>query len=110
GSEQVAHDLYAAGYTTPQLFASMQWQSFSTLRDLVAALDPNFFGPSEALVDRGWSLLPLLVDSGMIPQTEGVELAFAINHSQSAIVVRAPSYLDRSHVRRCYSGVCGDDR
>jgi len=109
-SEQVAHELYAAGYTTPELFASMQWQSFSTLRDLVAALDPNFFGPSEPLADTGWSLLPLLVEPAVVPQTEGIELTFPIDHSQSAIVVRAVSYLDRSHARRCYSAACDDER
>ena len=109
-SEQVAHELYAAGYTTPELFASMQWQSFSTLRDLVLALKPNFFGPSAPFPDTGWSLLPLLVDPAVVPRTEGVELTVPVSHSQSAIVVRAPSYLDRSHPRRCHSAACDDER
>src|SRR5436305_13985111 len=87
----------------------MRYLSDCTVLVLLSAMNQYIFGTSSTFADTGWSLLPLLVDPAVVPRTEGVELTVPLSHSQSAIVVRAPSYLDRSHPRRCHSAACDDE-
>ena len=106
-AERLADDLYESGFTFPRLWAALQRQSPGTVEYTMAILDPNLFHQPEPVVDAGWSLLALMVEPAVVARTAGVVLTFPINATRSAIVVRAPSYLDRTHVRTCYSSVCG---
>jgi hypothetical protein len=106
--EKLANSLYDLGLTFPQLLASLQAQSPGTIEPVIATLDPNLFGQWERAADPGRSLLALMVEAAVVPRTEGLVLTFPIDRSRSAIVVGAPSYLDRTHLRTCYSVACGE--
>jgi hypothetical protein len=105
-SETLANGLYETGYTFSQVLAALQRQSPGTVENTIAILDPDFFGPPTPVVDAGWSLLALMVDPSVAARSEDVVLSFPISRSRSAIVVRAPSYLDRTRLRTCYSVAC----
>lgn len=107
-SERLARGLYEAGYTFEELAASLQRHAPLTFDGVVAMLDPRFFSERQPVTNPGWSLLALMVQPAAIARTEGVVLSFPISRTRSAIVVRAPSYLDRTRVRRCYLKSCGE--
>jgi hypothetical protein len=108
-AEELANGLYKSGFTFPQLMASIQGQSAGPIQSMIAILDPNLFADPGPVRETGWSLLPLMVEPAEVARTEGVVLTFAVSRSRSAIVVRAPSYLDRTHVRTCYATECGGE-
>jgi hypothetical protein len=107
-AEKVAQDLYKSGLTFPQLMASMQRQFPGAIEHVVAMLDPQFFDEQRSVGDDRSSLLALMVEPAAVARTEGVALTFPISAWRSALVVRAPSYLDRTRVRTCYTATCGE--
>ena len=110
-SEALANGLYDKGMTFSQLMGALDEQSFGVfgaLDYMVAHLDPNLFGAPQPAVNPGWSLLALLLEPAAVARTQGVVLTFPVMASRAAVVVQAPSYLDRTRVRTC-STACGGE-
>ncbi len=106
-SEKVVRGLYESGLTFPQIMASLQGQSpEATIQSMVASFDPRLFAPPVPVEDSDFSLLVLMVEPAVVARTEGVAITFPIDNSRSAMVVRAPSYLDWTRVRTCYAATC----
>ncbi len=107
-AEKLAKSLYQSGLTFSQILAALQRQAPGTMH-YVSMLDPNIFDAPQDVRDDGWSLLALIVEPPLVERTEGVWFSFPVHGSRSAMVVRAPSYLDRTHLRTCYLGSCDDE-
>jgi hypothetical protein len=77
---------------------------------LIAAFDPALFSTSERVVHTDWSLLPLLIAPGAVPRTRDVVLSRWVSPHRAVVAVRAPSYLDRAHLRICPASESDDTR
>jgi hypothetical protein len=108
-AETLVHGLYKSGFTFPELLGSLQLPLVGKQLPLLAAMDPKLFGEPEHAAVTTWSLLSFMVEPSVVPRTAGVELTFPVDQSQSAMVVRAPSYLDRAHLRVCRPATCGGE-
>src|SRR5437016_687873 len=100
--EPLASALYAAGYTYPQVVASLHGPAADHLLALLAAHDPDLFDAPPRLMDVDFSLLLLKVPWAAVPQTHGIVTTSAVDHSNVAIVVRDDrSFLDWVHAEVC---------
>jgi hypothetical protein len=108
-AERLARGLYESGLTFPEIFAARQlpWWFGETL-PLIAAFDPKLYDAPAKVPATDWSLLPLVIDSAAVPQTEGLVLSEPIDRSKSVVAVRAPSYVGRTQLRRCEAARCGE--
>lgn len=104
-AERLAAGLYGAGLSFAQIMASLQAQAFGTQRHLLATLDPALFDDPQPAPEVDWSLLALQVDADVVPRSEGVMLSFPLGR-RAAMVVRAPTFLDRRRLRTCYARTC----
>jgi hypothetical protein len=107
-AEKLAKTLYQSGLSFSQIMASSQRQA-PTLMQYASMVDPSLFGAPQDASDPGWSLLALIVEPSVAARTEGVWFSFPVRGSKSAMVVRAPSYLDRTHLRTCYLRTCDEE-
>lgn len=108
-AERIVRHLYASGLRFPDIFAALQLPSYGKVLPLLAAEDPDLFKEAEYVSGTGWSLLTLTVDRAVAAQTQGILVTAPISGSMSSIAVRAPSYLDRMHLRTCPLAECGGD-
>ena len=104
-AERLFRGLYDSGLSFAQIMASLQQQAFGTQRHLLATLDPALFDAPTAAPPVDWSLLALQVDADVVPRSEGVMLSIPLGR-RAGMVVRAPTFLDRRHLRTCYAETC----
>lgn len=102
-AERLVPALYAAGFTYPELLASLQGPAADDLMALLTERDPAAFSPSpRPLAAPAGSLLVIKVPADAVGRTQGVIAALPVDHGRSAIVVRdETSFLDWTRLRRC---------
>ncbi|TMB48181.1 MAG: hypothetical protein E6J56_25585 [Deltaproteobacteria bacterium] len=102
-AEQLVRKIYAAGYTYPQILASLQGPAADDLLSLLTERDPKaFIEPPARLPNADSSLLVVKVPTAMIGATQGVIGAVPTDGSRSAIIVRGEAtYVDWRDLRRC---------
>jgi hypothetical protein len=101
--EQIVPRLYAAGYTYPELLASLRGPAADDLLPLLTERDPSLFTkPPPLLLDPNFSLLVIKLPKAALARTQGIVAAVPIDDSRSAVVIRGErSYLDWIRMRRC---------
>lgn len=109
--ERLVPALYAAGFTYPELLASLQGPAADDLMALLTERDPAAFHlPSQQLAEPAGSLLVIKVPTDSVGRTQGVIAAVPVDDGRSAIVVRdATSFLDWTRLRRCDRRGGGDE-
>lgn len=101
-AEQLVSKLYGAGYTYPELLASMQGPAADGMISLLTERDPARFAGETHFQEPDLSLLVLKVPSAVVARTARVIAAVPSAGSRAAIVVRGGrSYLDWARARRC---------
>ena len=102
-AEQLVRKIYAAGYTYPQILASLQGPAADDLLSLLTERDPKAFTePPARLPDAEFSLLVVTVPNAVIGATQGMIGAVATGRSRSTIIVRGEaSYVRWRDLRRC---------
>jgi len=73
---------------------------------MISSLDPQLFAAPVLPRFERWSLLALIVDTGAVERTHDAVLSFPLDSSRSGVLVREASFLDRGHIRTCYSARC----
>ena len=101
--ERLVPRLYAAGYTYPELLASLQGPAADDMIALLTERDPKFFDqPTPHLAAADFSLLVVKVPNTALAGVQGVIATVPSDDSRSAIVVLGERpYLDWIRARRC---------
>jgi hypothetical protein len=78
-AERLVAKLYGAGYTYPQILASLQGPAADDLMPLLSERDPNMFREPVRLVDPEFSLLLIKAPNTVVPRTRNVVTAVPID-------------------------------